>query len=105
MKCSGGSTSQCLKTGDDVLKTLNFDDLSLRRSVLGLAVMFLIFLLSTFFFLEFDRMVFLPLGHIGSKQYANDDDEEIEKMRRENLSKDMNLKVVKEEIWVYKYIL
>jgi hypothetical protein len=67
-ECSGGSTSQCLQTGNDVLELMSFSKQDLRQSVLGLAIMFLFFLFSAIGLLELDRLKFMKLGHVGSKQ-------------------------------------
>jgi len=65
--CSGGSTSQCLQSGDEVIQSLAFDNQDLRQAVLGLGCCLVIFLLSAVIFLELNRLTFLPLGHTGFK--------------------------------------
>lgn len=65
--CSGGSTSQCLQSGSEVIQSLAFDKQDIRRSVLGLGCCLVIFLLSAVLFLELNRLTFLPLGHTGFK--------------------------------------
>lgn len=65
--CSGGSTSQCLQSGSEVIQSLAFNHQNLRQSVLGLGCCLVIFLLSAVVFLELNRLTFLPLGHTGYK--------------------------------------
>jgi ABC-type multidrug transport system ATPase subunit/ABC-type multidrug transport system permease subunit len=65
--CSGGSTSQCLQSGTEVINSLSFNNEDLRQSVLGLGCCLVIFLLAAIMFLELNRLTFLPLGHSGFK--------------------------------------
>lgn len=63
--CSGGATFQCLKTGNDVISSLSFQDQSLGRSILGLGCCTMVFLLLAVFFLMNNRLTFLPMNHVG----------------------------------------
>lgn len=82
-ECSGGATSQCLQSKDDILENMSFDKQNLPQSILGLAIMFLFFLACALIALERDRLVFLPLGHIGLKQRDRNDNPDSKNDRKD----------------------
>ncbi len=48
-----------------MISSLSFDSQNLSHSTLGLGVLLIIFLLSSFIFLHIMKLNFMPLGHVG----------------------------------------
>lgn len=64
--CSGGSTSQCLKTGQEVLDSLSMGTHSLSYALFGLSMMFLGYLLIAVWILFRNKPTYLPLNSVGA---------------------------------------
>ena len=68
--CDLTPTSQCLYTGEEVLKTMGFDGHTTNYAVFGLGMLWVAYLVWVYLLLEFNRFSFLPLGYTGWKYKA-----------------------------------
>ena len=71
--CVGLDPSQCITTGEEVLKALDFDGHSTSYAVFGLAMLMLAHLSLLYTILDFSGSQFTSLGHSGWKYIAHKD--------------------------------
>jgi len=70
--CIGSPDGACLKTGEQVLARLNFQNDTINEACFGLGMVLLGFTISAIFFLDRSKASYITLGHIGRK-HANFD--------------------------------
>ena len=63
--CVGYDDESCIKTGAQALVTLSFDGHTTAWPVFGLGMLLLCYLAGTYLIIEFNRLRFLPFGHVG----------------------------------------
>lgn len=64
--CEGAGNTACLKTGEQVIESLTFENHTVSYPVFGMGMLIIGFVFVAFFILNSSQLKFIDLGHVGS---------------------------------------